>query len=181
MMHDWNVVVSVRADAYRAATNWLQTLGAVAKTEYYNVLVMRVADIPATLEAMRAAFDQDPSRHSLVNRFSPVTVRFSFQTIEQFEARARESVAAWLPQLTGRSFHVRMHRRGFKGRLASDHEERLLDSHIMSAIGAAATSARVSFDDPDAIIVIETVGQDAGLALWARDELVRYPFLRLDG
>ncbi len=56
MMHDWNVVASVGPDAYRAATHWLQTLGTVSGTAYYNVLVLRVADIPTTLETMRAAF-----------------------------------------------------------------------------------------------------------------------------
>jgi tRNA(Ser,Leu) C12 N-acetylase TAN1 len=37
----------------------------------------------------------------------------------------------------------------------------------------------VVFDDPDAILSVDTVGDRAGLALWTREELRRYPFLGL--
>ena len=33
------------------------------------------------------------------------------------------------------------------------------------------------FEDPDCVLLIETVGQRGGLALWTREELKRYPFL----
>ncbi|WP_449002730.1 hypothetical protein [Myxosarcina sp. GI1(2024)] len=32
----------------------------------------------------------------------------------------------------------------------------------------------------DAILVLETVGQKAGLSCWTREDLQRYPLLRLD-
>jgi tRNA(Ser,Leu) C12 N-acetylase TAN1 len=42
------------------------------------------------------------------------------------------------------------------------------------------TPARVTFEDPDFIVAVETVGQRAGMSLWSREELQRYPFVRLD-
>ena len=70
-----------------------------------------------------------------------------------------------------------MHRRGFKGRISSQQEERLLDDAILDSLSAAGTPARITFDDPDAVIDVETVGNQAGASLWTREELNRYPFL----
>jgi tRNA(Ser,Leu) C12 N-acetylase TAN1 len=75
---------------------------------------------------------------------------------------------------------VRLHRRGFKGRLSTPEEERFLDDALLEALQAAGTPCSLSFDDPDAIIQIETVGNRAGLSLWTREDLARYPFLRVD-
>jgi tRNA(Ser,Leu) C12 N-acetylase TAN1 len=47
-------------------------------------------------------------------------------------------------------------------------------------LAAAGTPGSISFDDPDAIVAIESVGQRAGVSLWTREDLRRYPFLRLD-
>ena len=44
----------------------------------------------------------------------------------------------------------------------------------------AGTPGRISFEDPDAIIAIETIGQRAGMSFWRRADLQRYPFLRVD-
>ena len=82
--------------------------------------------------------------------------------------------------LRGSSFHVRMHRRGFKGRLSSQREEQFLDHYILTRLEQEQCSGRITFDDPDAIITVETVGQRAGIALWSREERERYLFLNLD-
>jgi len=37
----------------------------------------------------------------------------------------------------------------------------------------------VAFDDADAVLAVDTVGDRAGMALWTRDDLRRYPFLGL--
>jgi hypothetical protein len=39
---------------------------------------------------------------------------------------------------------------------------------------------RITFADPDAILALETVDCRAGLSLWSREDLQRYPFLHLD-
>ncbi len=39
---------------------------------------------------------------------------------------------------------------------------------------------RLAFEDPDALVAIETVGQRAGVSVWTREELRRYPFIRVD-
>ena len=49
-MYDWNVVVSVHEHGYTRARHLLERLGAVARTEFFNVLVMRIEDPDAFLE-----------------------------------------------------------------------------------------------------------------------------------
>jgi tRNA(Ser,Leu) C12 N-acetylase TAN1 len=110
----------------------------------------------------------------------PAAEAFTFQSVGEFEARAKEIVRAWLPRLAGRSFHVRMHRRGLKEQMSSHTEERFLDEALLHALEQAGTPGRIDFTDPDLIVDVETVGQRAGLSLWTRDDLLRYPFLKVD-
>ena len=100
--------------------------------------------------------------------------------MELREAHAREIVVAWRSALAGKAFHVRLHRRGFRKQLPSTDEERFLDGALRAALEADGTFGRISFDDPDAIIDVETVGGRAGLSLWTRDDLARHAFLNLD-
>jgi tRNA(Ser,Leu) C12 N-acetylase TAN1 len=176
---DWNVVASTAEGTYKNARAVLKKLGTVDATPYHNVLVMSVADVREAPEALRRLGETDPKVYGCVRHFAPVSGTFSFMSPEQFEARAKEAVLPLLPQLAGKSFHVRMHRRGFKGRLAQHEEERLLGETILEALAASGATARVAFDDPDAVVVIETVGQRAGVALWTREQLRRYPFLHV--
>jgi tRNA(Ser,Leu) C12 N-acetylase TAN1 len=178
-LSDWNVVASTAEGTYKNARAILKKLGMVAATPYHNVLVMWVTDVHEALEALRRLGETDPKIFQCVRHFVPVSAAFSFMSPEQFETRAQEAVRAFLPQLAGRSFHVRMHRRGFKGRLAQHEEERRLGETILTALSASGSTARVAFEDPDAVVIIETVGQRAGLALWTREQLDRYPFLRV--
>lgn len=179
-MHDWNVVVTVYEDGYKQARNLLQPFGAVSRTEFYNVLVMKVDDVDRFVERLRELIERDAQIVNAASHIMPVRQTFMFQDPEQFEAKAREAAEGWLSDLAGKAFHVRMHRRGFKGRLSSQSEERFLDDFLLQALEKAGTPGRITFEDPDAILVVETVGQSAGMSLWSRADLERYVFLRLD-
>lgn len=180
-MRDWNVVATVRNEAYAEARRALGELGPVAKTDYFNVLVMAVPDVRAFAESLAAFWQADPDLAGILGRVTPLERTFELQSAAELEERAREAVAPWLEQLAGASFHVRMHRRGFKGRISSQAEERFLDGWIEARLAEAGRpAATVTFADPDFILDLETVGQRGGVSLWSRDDLARYPFLRLD-
>ncbi|HWP48460.1 MAG TPA: THUMP domain-containing protein [Candidatus Limnocylindrales bacterium] len=179
-MHDWNVVISVHEHGFISACELLGELGPVSRTEFRNVLVMKVEDISSMMETLREWISKNPGILSFLARVVPVTHTFTFQLPEEFEAKAKEIVLGWVPRLAGKRFHVRMHRRGFKGKLSSVDEERFLDKILLEALEKAGTPGHITFEDPDAIIVIETIGQRAGLSFWTREDLQKYPFLRLD-
>jgi tRNA(Ser,Leu) C12 N-acetylase TAN1 len=180
-MHDWNVVVSVFEHGFTRACRLLEQLGPVHKTDYFNVLVMKIEDTEGFLRTLKDWSIRDPEIFTqCISRAIPLAALFVFQTPAEFEAKAREAAARWLPDLAGARFHVRMHRRGFAGRLSSQDEERFLDEFLLSRLDEAGTPGLIDFQDPDAILALETVGQRAGLSLWTRDQLRTYPFLGLD-
>lgn len=179
-MRDWNVVVSVYDGRLGQARRLLRRLGPVAPTGFRNVLVLRTDDPVGFLERLEQLAPAAPELHEVVSRAVPATVTFTFQSPEEFEAKAREAALAFLSALTGKSFHVRLHRRGFKGQLQTPEEERFLDRELLAALEATGTPGSISFEDPDAVVCVETVGPRAGLSLWTREDRERYPLLKLD-
>jgi tRNA(Ser,Leu) C12 N-acetylase TAN1 len=179
-VHDWNVVVSVHDGGYQHVRQALTELGTVGRTDFYNVLVLKVDDIPYTLEGLQERLQTDDRLKVALARLMPVSQAFTFQKPEEFESRAKGALLPLIPGLAGKGFHVRMHRRGFKGRLSSKQEERILAEFVFAGLENARTPGHIAFGDPDAVLAIETIGQRAGVALWSRDELKRYPFLHVN-
>lgn len=177
---DWNVIVTVYDGEFSNAWRELAGFGTLARTNYWNVLVMGVGDTDLFMQRINEHLEQDASLANSISRIVPVTEKFHFQSAEEFEAKAKTAVEQWLPDLAGKTFHVRMHRRGFKGRISSQHEEQFLDHHLLEHLASAGQHAAIGFDDPDAIIVIETIDQTAGLSFWTREDLHAFELARLD-
>jgi tRNA(Ser,Leu) C12 N-acetylase TAN1 len=178
-VRDWNVVVTVRGGGFNSVRKLLREFGPIHPTGFYNVLVMRVEDVRGLLEALRDRACRDPLALTGLARVRPVARAFDYHSAEEFEARARDAALEWVPELAGKAFHVRQHRRGFKGRLSTPDEERFLDRALLAALEKAEAPGHIAFEDPDAILAVETLGGRAGLALWTREDLWRYPFLGL--
>jgi tRNA(Ser,Leu) C12 N-acetylase TAN1 len=178
-MRDWNVVATIHDGGFRRACRLLSLEGELSRTEFYNVVVMKVADVEAFLEWLARLWSESRSAAEVIAHVRPVRETIHFQSPEEFETKARELALGLADRLAGKSFHVRIHRRGFKGRLSTKDEERLLADAILARLASTGKPARVVFDDPDAILSVDTVGDRAGLALWTREELRRYPFLGL--
>jgi tRNA(Ser,Leu) C12 N-acetylase TAN1 len=180
-MKDWNVIVSVNEKGFSQAVNILKKFGPISKTEFFNVLVMKVEDMISMCETLQKNLEDNPSSLSFLSRLIPVTKSFTFQTPDEFEQKVKETISEWALQLEGKGFHVRMHRRGFKGKLSSLEEEKLLDELLLDLTREAGNPGHITFEDPDVIISIETVAHRAGLSLWTREDLQRYPFVRVEG
>jgi tRNA(Ser,Leu) C12 N-acetylase TAN1 len=177
---DWNVVVTTYPGSYAEAKRLLSRYGEVTDTEYFNVLLLTAPDVGAFLQELEQVTSEDMTLLNVASRIIPAQQSFDFQSPREFEEKACRALDKWIPRLKGSSFYVRMHRRGFKGRLSSQEEERFLDRHVLSRLEEAHSPGRVTFDDPDVIVTVETVGQRAGLACWSREERQRFPFLNLD-
>lgn len=175
-MLDWNVVVTAQPRSFNRAIHALAHYADVSKTGLYNVLVLSVPDVYRFLDDVRERAGDD-RLFDAVSHIFPVTRTFSFGDRAQFEDSARAIATEWAPGLAGKSFHVRMHRRGLEGQLHSMEEEQALGVLVLEALQRAGTPGRVAWDDPDAILSIETVRDRAGMALWTRADFQRYPFL----
>jgi tRNA(Ser,Leu) C12 N-acetylase TAN1 len=177
---EWNVVVSVREDGYGRAFGTLRQFGRVSRTGFRNVLALTVSDTGEFLKAFSDLVAQEPDILYSISRAVPAAATFDFHTSEEFEEKARDVALAWVGQLAGKSFHVRLHRRGLKGRIASRDEEVFLDRVLLDALEKAGTPGSITFEDPDVILDIETLGTWAAMSVWTREDLKRYPFLRVD-
>jgi tRNA(Ser,Leu) C12 N-acetylase TAN1 len=178
-MGNWNLIVTTAEGRYTQALGFLARFGVVKPTSYYNVVMMQVYDIPALMGSLAQEWERQGGRLLLLQRVVPMSHTFNFRDQQVFGIRATEIASGWTEQLAGKTFHVRMHRRGFKDQLRSEEEERLLNAAIVDATTPSGKPAVVSFDNPDAIIAVETIGNQAGMSLWFREDLQRYPFLHI--
>jgi tRNA(Ser,Leu) C12 N-acetylase TAN1 len=179
-MSEWTVVASTYPESFERGRQLLEQFGRVERTDYFNVLVLTPDDPAGFLERFAAMTANVPSVLEILSRVMPAACCFDFQSSEEFETKARAAVLEWLSGLSGKTFHVRMRRRGFKRRMSSQAEERFLDEVLLAALQDAGAPGRIDFEDPDAVIDVETVGGRAGLAFWTREDLRRYPFLKVD-
>lgn len=179
-MKEWNVVVSVFQGGYRRALRALQKLGVAERSPYHNVLVMKVEDPIALLEAIEKRTEENPALYDAISRVAPAMRDFDFLSEAEFVEKAKSIIREWLPRLAGRSLHVRLRRRGTKHDLQTQEAERLFNDAVVDATTQAAAPSKISFTDPDVVIEIDTVDNRAGLGMWTREELARYRMLRPD-
>ena len=174
---DWNVTVTFAEPTFRIARNLLAPWGRLRRTEYFNVAVMKVADPAHFLREFSSAAEETPGILNAMSHVVPFEHVFTFSDAGEFEAKLREIALSYAPRLAGKSFHVRLRRRGLKGIISSPEEERFIDDVLLEALVAAGTPGHISFEDPDYVLLIETVGKNGGVALWTGEDLKRCAFL----
>lgn len=179
-MKDWNVVVSIYQDGFRRALRALRKIGPVERSPFHNVLVMKADDPAALLDAIEERTKESAALHDSISRVAPATRNFEFESAEEFQNKAKSILLEWSPQLAGRSFHVRFHRRGSAHDLPTPDIEKFLDDAVLEALRQAGAPGGISFSDPDAVIAIDTIVDRAGLGLWSREDLERHRLLRPD-
>ena len=176
-MKDWNAIVCVYQDSFRRALRVLREFGSVERSPFFNVLVVKVEDPVALLEAIEERAKVHPALYDAISRVAPAMRCFDFDSADDFREKAKSVVVGWAPQLAGRSFHVRFHRRGAAFDLPTPHVERFLDDALLESLQRAGAPGSVSFSSPDAVIAIDTIDNRAGMGLWTREDLERHRFL----
>ncbi len=178
-MQEWNAVVSVHEHGFKKALDVFGDFGDVKRTEFFNVLLVRAENVGDMLGALRSRMLERPDSLAFLARLIPVTHAFIFNSAAEFEDSAKKIIVQWLPRLAGKRFFVRIHRRGFKGRFESPDVERALDTLLLQELEKAGAPGKIDFENPDAVIAVETVGHWAGMSFWTSEEMERYPFIRI--
>lgn len=179
-MNDWNVVITVYQDGYRRALRALRNYGAIEHSPYHNVLVMKVDDPLALLDDVERCTEEMPALYDAISRIAPAQHSFDFTSAAELNDKAANVVTGFMPQLAGKSFHVRIHRRGERHGISTPDIERRLDEVLLDALRRTGAPGRIAFDDPDAVITLDTIERRAGLSLWTRADLARHRLLRPD-
>lgn len=178
---DWNGLAVPGDGCFRDAWRFLQGFAEVSKTNYLNVLALRF-DVPARtlLDDLERAMKDDPGAQGLIARVAPCEDVFTFVDPPDFDVRAREAVLARAGDVAGRSFHVRVHRRGFKKDFDRLAREKRLGEALWHEAVARGTPSKIAYDDAEVVVAIETIDGRAGLSILTRDDLAKYPLLRPD-
>jgi len=179
-MKDWNIIITIYQQGFRRAISALQRIGPTDRTPYYNVLVMKVDEPMVALETIERLTEERPALYDAIARVAPAGITFEFQTPEGFKNCTKCFLLRLLPKLAGRSFHVRLHRRGSRLDLQTPEAERLFNDFIVTETGRTGMTARITFTEPDAVIVIDTVDDRAGVAMWTHEDLARHRLLHPD-
>ena len=129
---EWNVIVTLPEATFREARKFLRQWGVVHRTAYFHVLTLTVDNVEGFLAEVAKAIEEKPGTLNILSHIIPAQRTFTFASAEEFEAKARDIAILWAPMLAGKSFHVRLHRRGFKGTLSTPKEERFLDETLLT-------------------------------------------------
>ena len=178
-MKDWNVVVTAYREGGRQTLRALRRLGRAETSGHYNVFVAKAPDPLEMLEEMEDRAGAEPALIETISRIAPAQTCFDYSDQADFERKTVEAVQPWLGRLSGRSFHIRVHRRG-SALTETQAEEARLGRLVLAELTAQGAQGRISFDDADLVLSIDVVGLRAGLGLWSRQDLHTHHFLRPD-
>jgi len=175
----WNVVAVARHGHFREALQLLARFGPVSQTRFHDVVTMRVAGPRRLLDELGEALARDEHARTVIARVLPLEYTFVFGSADEFERAVAAIVTELADELAGSTFHVRVHRRGGDFPLDAADEEAFVGEIVLQALEQAGAAARVGFENPDAVIDIETLEGEGGMSLWTADDLRDYPFLRV--
>ncbi len=150
----------------REALAALSEFGRFRTAPFPRVLTGRVADPMAFREHL--ASEECRLHGGILSRVVPMEETCVFERDDVTETIC-ERLEASAPRLAGKTFFVRTKLRGLKGRLEHPVVERAIGAFLVDRSSAeGGPSARVSFSDPDEVVVVEVVGARAGYAILDR-------------
>ena len=176
-MRPWNVLATSLEGRRAALLISLRRLGEFRPGGYRNVVIGQV-ESAAFLDRVRDALTKDLHLPTVLAKVIPVERNVRFDPVDPLPALGT-AAEEFLDRLAAGSFFVRLERRGLKGRLHSPTLERALADRIWRALEARGHSPRVDFTDPDSVLVVETLGDEAGLGLVTRGLRREYPFVKV--
>lgn len=178
-MWTFNVVVTMANQGqFHRLMDELNASGDFRRTEFFGVILGQVPNVLNFLETLREQRRRRLISFQDVGRVVPLEHTFIF-TVESFPELLCKASQSYINVLPNKRFHVRIERRGHKGQIVSPETERTLDAFLIERLVERGQTALVDYEDPDAIIAVETIGDRCGIGLLTRDMMTRYDFVRV--
>jgi tRNA(Ser,Leu) C12 N-acetylase TAN1 len=174
----WNVLATALEGRRDALLMALRRLGRFGGGGYRNILTGLVSDPPTFLAEVREALASDRLLATALARLVPIELRVRFDPDDPATDLAA-AAEPFLDRIGSGTFYVRVERRGLKGRLHSGAVEREVGTRVWTALAARGHVPHVAFQDPDHVLAVETLGEEAGLGLLPRTLRHDYPFVRV--
>jgi len=176
---EWNILATAFMRKERSLLKLLQYYGEFKGSGWRDVVIGRVEDVSAFLETLEILRRDQPAKLRPLSQIIPIEKSFEFGVVD-FQDKLKEVLSQYVDKLESISkFYVRVKRRGHKGELSSLEIEKEMAEFILDALETTGKQAQVKFDDPDKFIIVETIGNRAGVGLITREMRERYPFIRV--
>jgi hypothetical protein len=181
MRSEWNVIAEPREGCFEQAKWHMYYLGTTAEAGHGNLLIASVPDIDEMLEFLVDRSDCDMAMFQCFECIRPMHWEFDFETSEEFLDRASEMIGRLAPKLAGKRFCIRLNTRGRPLPEDEGFVENALYNSLLDRLQDSRDPGQIGRGSCDVLIDVETVGNSAGIAMWTRSELERYPFLGFRG
>jgi tRNA(Ser,Leu) C12 N-acetylase TAN1 len=175
----WNLLVTSLEGQRESLLAALRTLARFRRGGFPNVLVGTVEDPAAFLAVLQDAYERSTVVRSSLGKVIPIDRTLRFTSPDAFRDEVGGALETLIDRLVGRTFFVRIFRRGFRGQIDSTHLEGELGARLVAALEARGDRPRVRFDDPDVALVIETLRDEVGIAFLDRTLRAAHPFVRV--
>jgi tRNA(Ser,Leu) C12 N-acetylase TAN1 len=176
---EWNVLATAFMRKERSLLRFLREFGEFKGSGFRDVIIGAVEDLDAFLETIESLRREHPERVRHLSQIVPLEKTFQFD-VSDYREKLKEALAPYVEELENECrFYIRVKRRGHKGELSSHEIEQEMSAFIIDAVEKAGKKAQIKFEDPDKLIIVETIGNRAGVGLITRVMRERYPFIRV--
>lgn len=175
----WNVLVTAQEGSARDLKRLVKDCGVFRWSDFRNVLLGWVQDPGSFFQTLAETLERRPFAHNWLGKVVPITVTLPV-CVDTFAHDLQRQLSGLLEQLAGKSFHVRVERRGHKGQLHTHELEQQLGEYLWDQLQRRDQHPTVSFKDPDVVVVVEIAGQTAGIGVVPRRLRQEFSFIKLD-
>lgn len=177
-MKEWNVLVTAHWGQGKRALRFLSQHGEFKSSGFRDVLQGHVEDVKLFLEKMELMRQENPKGIDSISQIVPLERTFYFR-LPDFMDKLKETISPYVEGVEDKKFYVRVKRRGHKGEISSQEIEEEIAGFLAENLKKSEKQVHVSFEDPDVIIIVETVGNWAGVGSITREMKERYPLIKV--
>jgi tRNA(Ser,Leu) C12 N-acetylase TAN1 len=177
-MKEWNVLVATHWGQEKKSLRFLSQHGEFKSSGFKDVLLGHVENMNLFLDKLELMRQENPGQMNSLSQIVPLERTFYFK-LPDFMDKLKETVSPYMEKVEDKKFYLRVKRRGHKGEISSQEIEKEIAGVIIENIEKAGKQTHVRFNDPDVIIVVETIANWAGITLITREMKEKYALLKV--
>ena len=177
-MKEWNILATATREQERYLLRFLNEYGEFKGSGFRDVVLGWVEEIDAFLRALENLREENPIKLNPLSQIVPLEKTFHFD-LSDFKDKLKEILSSYVDRIENKKFYLRVKRRGHKGEISSLEVEKEVADFIMGSLEKAGKKAQVSFNDPDCILIVETIGNWAGVGFITREMKEKYSLIKI--
>ncbi|MCX8189361.1 MAG: THUMP domain-containing protein [Nitrososphaeria archaeon] len=172
-----SVLVVYEGESTRKGVYELSELGIFEETGFRGIIKGEVESLEHFLKCLE---EKIKTSFLPVSRVVPIEEWFYFSP-ENFLDIVKKRIKKYLEQIgSNETFCIRVERRGMKGIFSSKDLEREIGSYVYSLLKERdGVEHKVDLKDPDKMIIVETIGNLAGMAVISKENRKLFPLIRV--